>query len=162
MQICHIFSQKYRLLPFRLTLWLLLNCAVPGALSNHQHNNCLTRAPPSLGKNVKMCGRNGEFPPFSSFDLRRVHAGTLRYKSALATLRCMDLCIFPFIRVEPPESAEGIHHSHQHQRHTFRARELCESLQANYNLFYLIHFLNSGRRPKSGSNVREKVASRSG
>ncbi|KAL3074541.1 hypothetical protein niasHT_034878 [Heterodera trifolii] len=76
-----------------------------------------------------------------SFDLKRVHPEPLpvERKLLMKTLNCANLCVFPFVRVEPTiKSAEEIflssssnsrfHQQHQQQRYTFRAREICEAL----------------------------------
>uniref|UniRef100_A0A914GUS6 Uncharacterized protein n=1 Tax=Globodera rostochiensis TaxID=31243 RepID=A0A914GUS6_GLORO len=65
-----------------------------------------------------------------SFDLKRVHPEALvaERKTLLKMLNCANLCVFPFVRVEPSKTAEENSPSRQSQRHTFRAREICEAL----------------------------------
>uniref|UniRef100_A0A915LYF2 Uncharacterized protein n=1 Tax=Meloidogyne javanica TaxID=6303 RepID=A0A915LYF2_MELJA len=65
-----------------------------------------------------------------SFDLKRIHPGMLNYWNALNHLKCVEFCVFPFIRVGHSTTLINTTLIEEKRKtnlkYIFRARELCE------------------------------------
>nr|CAD2198100.1 unnamed protein product [Meloidogyne enterolobii] len=65
-----------------------------------------------------------------SFDLKRIHPGMLNYWNALNHLKCVEFCVFPFIRVGHTTTLINTTSIEEKRKtnlkYIFRARELCE------------------------------------
>ncbi|KAF7637649.1 hypothetical protein Mgra_00002906 [Meloidogyne graminicola] len=98
-----------------------------------------------------------------SFDLKRIHPGMLNYWNALNRLKCVEFCVFPFIRVGHQTNFTNLKTSILVEekrkylpKYIFRARELCELIPEEIPKNELINFKENNNNEWINNNEQQR------